>query len=169
MNPDLELATQNLIGHIEGMLYWAELMSDAQFDFTYQPAAPNARTLVTHAWQWLVCDRQHILEPDTKLHSLIADAPDSKAALIAQLRAEKGHWETLLFAMTDEKLREPRHQFGDQSWEWSVRGIVYHMLQNVIYKHGQLSYLAYAFGLDGTEAYTAPFPNVYYQESKIAK
>jgi hypothetical protein len=143
---------------------WAELMSEAQFDFTYNAAAPNARTLVTHAWQWLVCDRMHIEEPDASKHPRVPEAPESKAALIAELEAEASRWDELLKAMPAEKLDEKRHQFNRTESDWSVRGCVYHMLQNVIYKNGQLSYLAFSFGLDGTEPYAAPFPNPIYEE-----
>jgi hypothetical protein len=38
------------------------------------------------------------------------------------------------------------------------------MIQNTIYKHGQFSTLYFALGLDGTEPYSAPFPNPIYAE-----
>jgi hypothetical protein len=164
MTPDLERAHSNLIGHLKGMYHWASQMSEEQFDFTYHQAAPTARTLVTHAWQWLVCDRMHIEEADARKHTRVPDAPADKAALIAELEAEAKRWDEMLKAMPAEKLDEKRHQFNRTGFDWSVRGCVYHMLQNVVYKHGQLSYLAFAFGLDGTEPYDAPFPNPIYDE-----
>ena len=164
MTADLQQAHRNLIGHLQGMLRWARQMSPEQFDFTYHPAAPTARTLVTHAWQWLVCDRMHIEEFDASKHAPVPEAPADQLALCAELEAETNRWDALLKTFTPEKLDEKRHQFNNTSHDWSVRGCVYHMLQNVIYKHGQLSYLAFAFGLDGTEPYTAPFPNPIYQE-----
>ena len=143
---------------------WAGKMSDEQFDFTYHVAAPTARTLITHAWQWLICDRYHIEEPDASKHAKVPDAPEDKDALCVELAAEITRWDEMLKAMPTEKLDEVRHQFNDTGFDWSVRGCVYHMLQNVIYKHGQLSYLAFSFGLDGTEPYAAPFPNPIYKE-----
>ncbi len=152
------------MGHLTCIQRWASRMSDEQFDFTYHPAAPTARTLVTHAWQWLICDRMHIEEPDASKHPRVPEAPTDKGGLIAALEAETKHWDEMLKAMTPEKLDEVRHQFNETNFDWSVRGCVYHMLQNVIYKNGQLSYLAFSFGLDGTEPYTAPFPNPIYAE-----
>ena len=164
MTPDLEQAHGNLIGHLKCIHRWASRMSDEQFDFTYHHAAPTGRTLVTHAWQWLVCDRMHIEEPDASKHARVPDAPADKAALIAELETEAKRWDDMLKAMPAEQLDEVRHQFNDTGFDWSVRGCIYHMLQNVVYKNGQLSYLAFSFGLDGTEPYTAPFPNPIYEE-----
>ena len=164
MTADLERAHSNLIGHLLKMHDWASRMSDEQFDFTYHPAAPTARMLVTHAWQWLVCDRQHIEEPDASKHPRVPDPPTDRIALIAEAEAEAKCWDEMLRAMPAEKLDEKRHQFNRTGFDWSVRGCVYHMLQNVIYKHGQLSYLAFSFGLDGTDPYDAPFPNPIYEK-----
>ena len=164
MTPELENVSQNLIGHARKMLHWARKMSPEQLDFTYHQAAPTTRTLVTHAWQWLACDRQHIEQADASKHTLITEAPSDPLALFAEFEAEIDRWQALLAELTEEKLAEIRHQFNDTGFDWSVRGCVYHMLQNVLYKHGQLSYLAFAFGLDGTDPYEAPFPNPIYKE-----
>jgi hypothetical protein len=164
MTSDLEQAHDNLIGHLKCIHRWASRMSDEQFDFTYNPAAPTGRTLVTHTWQWLICDRMHIEEPDASKHSRVPEPPTDRLALIAELETEAKRWDEMLRAMPAEKLDEVRHQFNDTGFEWSVRGCVYHMLQNVIYKNGQLSYLAFSFGLDGTDPYDAPFPNPIYEE-----
>lgn len=164
MTPDLAHAHENLIGHLKCIHRWASRMSEEQFDLTYHPAAPTGRTLVTHTWQWLICDRYHIEEPDASKHAAVPDPPADKAALIAELEAEAKRWDEMLRAMPTEMLDEVRHQFNDTGFDWSVRGCVYHMLQNVIYKNGQLSYLAFSFGLDGTEPYAAPFPNPIYAE-----
>ncbi len=40
-----------------------------KWDWTFAPPAPTPRILATHAWQWLICDRQHIEEPDAAKHS----------------------------------------------------------------------------------------------------
>ena len=93
----------------------------------------------------------------------VPDAPADQMALCDALDAETARWQALLDAMTDAQMAEPRHQFNTPE-EWSVRGSVYHMVQNCIYKHGQLSALFFALGLDGTEPYSAPFPNPIYEE-----
>ena len=46
----------------------------------------------------------------------------------------------------------------------NTRGFVCHMIQNVIYKHGQFSTIFFALGLDGDGPYEAPFPNAIYKE-----
>jgi hypothetical protein len=168
MTPEIINIRQNLIGHLKGMLRWSRQMTPEQFDFTYHVAAPTARTLVTHAWQWLTCDRQHIEEPDASKHPLVMEAPQDMNALCDELEAETNRWDAMLQTLTAEQLDEVRHQFNNTDFDWSVRGCLYHMLQNTIYKHGQLSYLAFSFGLDGTEPYEAPFPNVFYKETSFA-
>ena len=46
----------------------------------------------------------------------------------------------------------------------NVRGFIAHMIQNVIYKHGQFATIFFALGMDGDGPYTAPFPNPIYKE-----
>lgn len=71
----------------------------------------------------------------------------------------------MITSLTPSQLDETRHQFND--YESSVRGFITHILQthilqNTIYKHGQLSTIYFALGLDGAEPYAAPFPNTFY-------
>jgi hypothetical protein len=42
------------------------------------------------------------------------------------------------------------------------------MIQNCIYKNGQLATIYFALGLDGTEPYEAPFPNPIYEQAWAA-
>jgi DinB superfamily len=164
MSSELELVSYNLLGNARKILRWARQLTPEQLDFTYSPSAPTARNLVIHTWQWLACDRQHIEQPDASQHALILEAPADPEALFAEFEAELDRWQALLAGLTEEKLAEPRSQFNDTSYPWSVRDALYHMLQNVLYKLGQFSYLYYAFGLDGTAPYEAPFPNPIYKE-----
>jgi len=78
--------------------------------------------------------------------------------------AETSEWERLLRSLTPEQLDRPGKQFNIADSKMNVRGFIGHMIQNSIYKHGQFSELFFALGLDGTEPYTAPFPNPIYTD-----
>ena len=160
--PETEWIARMLCGHLRQMVRNARQIPLGKFDFAYAPPAPTPRILVTHAYQWLVCDRQHIEEPDASKHPRVP-TPDGQAALCDALAEETDRWEAMILALTPEQLGEERHQFNDPS-EWSVRGILHHMYQNCVYKNGQLSYLFFALGLDGDAPYDAPFPNPIYDE-----
>lgn len=145
------------------MTHCARQIPADKFDWTFAPPAPTPRILVTHAYQWLICDRFHIEQPDASQHPRVPDPPETQTELCDALDAETDRWQTLLRNLTDEQLAEERHQFNGEQ-EWSVRGSVYHMVQNCIYKNGQLATIYFALGLDGTEPYDAPFPNPIYAE-----
>ncbi len=123
--------------------------------------APSPRILAEHAWQWLVCDRQHILEPDVNLHIDVPTPPEDQQAMCDLLKAEAEMWRDMILAFTPEQLDEPRSQFGVS--ERNIRWFICHMIQNCIYKHGQLATIYFALGMDGTEPYSAPFPNPLYE------
>jgi hypothetical protein len=164
VTPENHAIAEILCGHMRKMARIAGQIPADKFDWTYAPPAPTPRTLVTHAWQWLICDRYHIEQPDASMHPRVPDPPADQQALCAALASEADTWEKMLLAMSFETMAEKRHQFNDTNWDWSVRGSVYHMIQNAIYKHGQLSTIYFALGLDGTEPYEAPFPNPIYAE-----
>jgi len=117
-----------------------------------------------HTLQWLQCDRQHINEPDASRHSRIPEAPKDPTELCDALEAESKVWSELLRSLSPEDLDRPGMQFNLPDNRMTVRGFVGHMIQNSIYKHGQFSELFFALGLDGTEPYSAPFPNPIYAE-----
>ncbi|CAN5501510.1 hypothetical protein BH11ARM2_BH11ARM2_29090 [soil metagenome] len=165
MNSENELYERVLCGHLESMANCLEKLPDKQWDWTPNPAAPTARILAAHAWQWLLCDRQHIEEPDVSKHPLIPDPPREPAAMVAALRQETERWRSLLGALTPERLDSPIQQFGVGN-EGNVRGFVGHMIQNAIYKNGQFMTLYYALGHDGSEPYDAPWPNPIYEETR---
>lgn len=153
-----------LCGHLRQLAGCARQIPADKFDWTYAPPAPTPRILVTHAWQWLVCDRQHIENPDASQHPRVPEPPADQQALCDTLDAETARWEQIILALTPEQLDEKRHQFNDTEWDWSVRGILHHMYQNCVYKNGQLSTIYFALGLDGDAPYDAPFPNPIYTE-----
>ena len=151
-----------LCGHLRGMVYRLRQLSPDQWDWTPAPPAPTARILATHAWQWLVCDRQHIAEPDALKHALVPAPPADTAALCDALAAETERWQELILGLTPAELDAPRRQFND--YPMTVREFVCHMIQNCIYKHGQFATLYFALGLDGDAPYDAPWPNPIYRE-----
>lgn len=152
----------NLCGHLRVMVRKLRKIPADRWDWTPDAAAPTARILAAHAWQWLICDRQHIEEPDVTKHALIPEPPADPDGMCDALSAEIDRWEEMLKGLSPEKLVEPRNQF--QWGPLNVGWFVMHMLQNCIYKHGQLSTLFFALRLDGDAPYDAPFPNRCYDE-----
>ena len=49
-----------------------------RWDWQIAIPAPSAHTLANHTWQCLVCDRQHILEPDVSLHADVPEPPEDR-------------------------------------------------------------------------------------------
>ncbi|MBC8103584.1 MAG: DinB family protein [Cytophagales bacterium] len=152
-----------LCGHLWGMSRRLRKLPADRWDWTPNVAAPTARILAAHAWQWLICDRQHILISDATRHDRIPDPPADPTAMCDALDMENENWRRLLLSLTPAQLAEERRQFNDTD-PLTVRWFVTHMIQNLIYKHGQFSTLYFALGLDGTEPYAAPFPNPIYAE-----
>lgn len=166
MRPENETQAYEMLlcGHLESFIYRLRLLPPDKWDWTPDPAAPTARTVAVHAWQWLICDRQHIAEPDAAIHPPIPDAPPDNEAFCDAFAAETANWRKLLRSLTMEQLDRKGLQFNFEGAGYNVRGFVCHMIQNVIYKHGQFSELFFALGLDGKEPYEAPFPNPIYEE-----
>ena len=165
MRDESELYARILCDHLRGFTRRLRNLPEDQWDWTPNVAAPTARILAAHAWQWLVCDRQHIEEPDVLKHALVPDPPRQPAAMIAALEEETENWRRLIEGLTPEGLARPMRQFGVYE-EGNVRGFVGHMIQNAIYKHGQFATLFFALGLDGSERYDAPWPNPIYEEAR---
>ncbi|HEY3330474.1 MAG TPA: hypothetical protein VGK19_10665 [Capsulimonadaceae bacterium] len=169
----IEYTTENeayislLCGHLFAMIQKLRKIPADRWDWTPDQAAPTARILASHTWQWLVCDRQHIGEPDVFAHADIPPVPTDPDAMCDLLLTETDNWYDLLLAMTPNQFDATRKQFGET--EMNVRAFVCHMIQNSIYKHGQLATLFFALGLDGTEPYDAPFPNPIYAEIRAAR
>lgn len=162
MKTEQEAYEDLLCGHLEGFVWRLRKMPPDQFDYQPAPPAPSPRILATHTYQWLVCDRHHITEPDARKHPRVPDPPQDAQGLIASLAEETENWRQLLRGLSDADLDVPRSQFNQ--YPMNVRGFVCHMIQNTIYKHGQFSTIFFALGHDGVEPYTAPFPNPIYEE-----
>ena len=152
-----------LCGHLEEFTARLRQLPPEKWDWTPDPAGPTARILATHAWQWLQCDRQHIAEPDASEHWRIPEPPSDLEAMCNALQEETDRWRALLLGLTPEQLEEGRAQFNG-NFPMNVRAFVCHMIQNTIYKHGQFATLYFVLGLDGTEPYSAPFPNPIYEQ-----
>lgn len=161
---ELELYEMILCSHLEGFTHRLRLLPAERWDWTPDQAAPTPRTLAVHALHWLQCDRRHIAEPDASRHERIPEAPAEPTAICDAIAAETEEWRQLLRSLTPEQLDRPSEQFNIAEAKMNIRGFIGHMVQNTIYKHGQFSELFFALGLDGTEPYTAPFPNPIYAD-----
>ncbi len=153
-----------LYHHLLGFAHRLREVPPERWEWQIEPAAPSPRILAEHAWQWLVCDRQHIYEPDALKHSDVPEPPADQQAMCDRLMEEAETWKEMILKLTPEQLDEPRRQFNHSGAELNVRWFLFHMIQNTIYKHGQFATIYFALGLDGTEPYTAPFPNPIYAE-----
>jgi hypothetical protein len=151
-----------LYGHLQGFIHRLREIPPDRWEWQPAVPAPSPRILAEHAWQWLVCDRQHILEPDAARHPRVPDPPGEQQAMCDVLQEEAERWRSLILGLTPDQFLQTRRQFN--YYPMNVRGFVCHMIQNVIYKHGQLATIYFALGLDGTGPYTAPFPNPLYDD-----
>ncbi len=164
MRGENEAYASLLCGHLRLMERRLRQIPADKFDYALTPPAPTPRILAVHAWQWLICDRYHISEPDAAKHSRVPEPPTDQAALCDAFAAETQEWHTLLLSLTPEQLDTVRHQFNRPDAEMTVRGFVCHMIQHCVYKSGELATIYFALGLDGDAPFTAPFPNPIYEE-----
>ena len=162
MTSEVKNLFTNLRMHVRGMAYCLRQIPENKWDWTFAPPAPTPRILAAHTLSWLICDRQHIEQPDAMQHALVPDVPADPAAVCDALDAEIARWGLLLDRLTPEELDAPRAQFND--YPMTVRGFLGHIFQNSVYKSGQLSTLYFALGLDGEAPYDAPFPNPIYAQ-----
>ncbi len=162
MDFETSLYADLLCGHLRGMVFRLRRVPADKWDWTFALPAPTPRVLAAHAWQWLVCDRQHIEEPDALKHALVPETPPDFLGLCDALAEETDRWERMILGLTPAQLDAPRAQFN--GYPMMVRDFLGHMLQNCIYKHGQFSTLYFALGLDGDAPYDAPFPNPIYAQ-----
>ena len=167
MTPENHAYSAMLCGHLTVIVRRLRQIPADQWDWSPNRAAPTARMLAGHAWQWLISDRQHIREPDALKHDRIPDPPDDPGAMCEALELESARWKELILSLTPEQLASPRLHFNDD--ERDVRWFVCHMIDNTIYKSGQLATLYFALGLDGSDPYTAPLPNSEYELLRAAQ
>lgn len=163
---ELELYEMFLTFHMAKIVEKLSVMSTEHWDWTPHEAAPTARKCAEHALQWLICDRQHILELNAKQHALVPESPTDREEFCRAFDKEIENWRNLLQSLQPEELNDDRHQFGFLERSVNVRFFIGHMFQNVVYKHGQISELFFALGYDGDSPYTAPLPNPIYQNAR---
>ena len=160
MTAETKLYADLLTDHLGGMIYFLRRIPKDKQDWTFAPPAPTPRILASHAWQWLICDRQHIEEPNAAKHAFIPEPPADFARLCDALLEETKRWQALILALSPEELDAPRAQFNQSPM--TVRDFLGHITQHCIYKDGQLATIYFALGLDGDAPYDAPFPNPIY-------
>ena len=163
MNNETQPYSSLMLPHLGMFIDRLRRVSSDKWRYQVTPAAPSPRQLAEHAWQWLVCDRQYITEPDVAKHTPPASPPDNQQAMCNLLEEEMAFWRKLLSSLAPEHLDDDREYLGDSCV--TVRDLICHMVQNVIYKHGELATIYFALGLDGTEPYTAPLPNTGHKEA----
>ena len=151
---------QLLCGHLRRLTRRLRAIPPGKWEWQPNPFTPSPCLVAQHVWLWLVCDRRHINEPDASTHPT-ALAPAAQADLCALLERETEEWRALLDTMTPGQLAQARFAFNWRAV--NVRWVVWHMCQNVIYKHGQLAALYFQLGLDGEEPYEAPLPQKDYE------
>ena len=156
-----------LCSHMRTMVARLRTVPADKWDWTPDVAAPSARMLAEHAYMCLVCDRQHLEEPDALKHPLVPDPPQDPEQMCDRLAEETDRWEVMLLALTPERFAEGRLQFN--AGPRNVRNFVCHAIQNNIYKHGQFATLYFALGLDGTAPYEAPSANPIYEQMHVAE
>lgn len=167
MNAESEAYASLLRDHLRLMVRRLRLLPEEMWDWSPHVAAPTARILAAHTWQWLICDRQHLEEPEVSKHSHIPEPPSDTALMCDELEQEADRWDAMVRGFTAEDLSSPRRQFDDD-FDRDVRWFLCHIIQNTIYKSGQLATLYFALGLDGIQPYSAPFPNPVYEEIGVS-
>ena len=151
-----------LCGHLDKFVRRLREIPADKWEWAPALPAPSPRVLAEHAWSWLVCDRQHILEPEVSKHARVPDPPSTQQHMCDVLSEESQNWKRLILSLTPTELPRPGLQFGDPGYDMNVRDFICHMVQHVIYKHGELATIYFALGLDGDEKYTVSFPNDFY-------
>ena len=143
--------------HLDKMIERCHKMSDEQWNWRPTPPAPSTKEVVEHAWIWLVMDRLHIENEIDMAAWQASSPPASRTLMIAEFERETKRWHEMLTSMDNRVLDQDRKRSG--IFRATVRYFVQHMVQNVIYKSGQLSTLYFAQGLDGEAPFKAPMPN----------
>lgn len=112
MQTENEAYVELLCRHLGTLISRLRAIPEEQWDWTPSPAAPTARMVAEHTWNWLVADRRHLQEPNITLHAPVPAAPTEPQALCDALEAERGFWHKTLLTLTPEQIAEERFQFG---------------------------------------------------------
>lgn len=75
MHPENQAYAGLLCHHLKGFTKRLREIPEDKWDFTFAPPAPTPHILASHAWQWLICDRQHIEEADAAKHPNVPEPP----------------------------------------------------------------------------------------------
>ena len=135
-------------------------LTDEEWEWQWVEYCPSARMVAEHTWMWLRCDRQQIELLDIADHQPMIP-PEGRLAMAETLHQEAEAWRRLIKGLTPERLDETSLAFGQEPR--TVRGFIAHMINQVVYKTGQISMIVFALGKDGKEPYTAPNPNEIYE------
>ncbi len=152
-----------MLTHLSTFVERLRQIPSAKWEYQVTVAAPSPRHVAEHAWLWLVCDRQYIAEPDVAKHTPPLSPPTHQQDICDLLEEEIGLWRQLLITLPLEHLGDTREYQGNTGV--TIRYLICHMVQNVIYKHGELATVYFALGLDGTEPFTAPLPTEFHPEA----
>lgn len=157
---ELEVSEYGIVQYLESIARIAGLVPEEKWNWSFSERTPTTREICEHTFAWLWCDRQQIMVTDRSLHLPTPDPPANPRAMIELLQQEGMEWRSLIRSLSPEILAEEREPWPGEVRV--VRSFLFHMLQNVIYKLGQLSLLAFELGLDGSKPYDAPYPNRLY-------
>ena len=159
MNKETELYGWLLEDYIRQMTARLNRFTDEQWVWHPSAPVPSAQTLATNALEWMICDRQHILEPDAQFHEPIPATSASRQEVVTALQAELKEWMRLFTQIRVEDLDAPRRQFNRLDADHQdVRWLMLHAINNIVLRLGEMSTLAHALGHDGTEAHKNLLP-----------
>ncbi len=161
LNDELQVFELMIPGYVGSMVRIATGIPDDKWNWSMSERTPTARELCEHAFAWLVCDRQQMTVLDRSLHQPTPNLPADRLAMIELLQEEANEWRRLIRSLKPEDLDAVREPWPDSTR--CLRSFLFHMGQNVIYKLGQISMLAFELGLDGGDPYDAPIPNKIYE------
>jgi hypothetical protein len=157
---ELEVFETMIADYVGSVTRAAKLIPDDKWNWSFSERTPTAREICEHTFAWLYCDRQQLTVADRSKHRPTPDPPRDRESMIQLLQDEAGEWRRLIHSLSpDQMLQE--HETWD-GFMRNVRGFLFHMGQNVIYKAGQIWMLCFELGLDGLGPYDAPYPNHIY-------
>jgi hypothetical protein len=167
MNRETELYSKLLESYISEMLEKLNLLSEDQWCWQPSPPVPSAQMLATNALEWMICDRQHINEPDAKFHDPIPPTPVERECVMERLSAELKEWVRLLSQIRVEDLEAPRRQFNRlDADDQNVRWMMLNAVDNVARRLGELTPLWLALGHGGADPYQNKLPHECYERLK---
>ncbi|MBS1718272.1 MAG: hypothetical protein JSS72_11130 [Armatimonadetes bacterium] len=160
MQSELEVCEMMTAGFAGALARFAKQIPLDKWNWSFSERTPTPREACEHAFLWMWCDRQQMTVPDRSQHRPTPELPSDRDALIGMLEEEAEEWRMMIRGLKPEQLLDERESFGGEMR--NLRGFLFHIGQQVIYKTGQMSVLYYGLGLDGGEPYAAAYPNGVY-------